>query len=73
MSFQNWHEEFDEFRPENFTWMVFFWTKAIMFEVKMYISIMFDGTGDWCKIWRKTDFYFPKWHQEFGKFSPTEK
>ena len=31
---------------------------------------MFDGTEDWCKIWRKTDLYFLKWHEEFGKFSP---
>ena len=31
---------------------------------------MFDCTEDWCKIWRKTDLYFLKWHEEFGKFSP---
>ena len=29
---------------------------------------MFDGTEYWCKIWRKTDFRFQKWHEEFGKF-----
>ena len=34
---------------------------------------MFYGTEDWCKIWKKTDFYFPKWQQEFGEFSQTEK
>ena len=22
------------------------------------------------KIWRKTDLWFGKWHEEFGKFSP---
>ena len=22
---------------------------------------MFDGTEDWCRIWRKTDLYFQKW------------
>ena len=22
------------------------------------------------KIWGKTDLRFPKWHEEFGKFSP---
>ena len=27
---------------------------------------MFDGTEDCCKIWRKTDLCFPKWHEEFG-------
>ena len=30
---------------------------------------MFDGTEDWCKIWRKADYCFQKWHEEFGKFS----
>ena len=33
---------------------------------------MFDGTGYWCKIWRRNDFFFHKWHEEFGKFSPEE-
>ena len=34
-------------------------------------GVMFDGTEEWDKIWRKTDLYFPKWHEEFGKFSLT--
>ena len=42
----------------------------IMFELKKYRGVMFDCTEDWCKIWRKTDLYFLKWHEEFGKFSP---
>ena len=33
---------------------------------------MFDGTEYWCKIWRKTDFCFQKWHDEFGKSSPED-
>ena len=33
---------------------------------------MFAGTEDWCKIWRKTDLYFPKWHDKFGKLSQAE-
>ena len=41
-----------------------------MFELKKYRGVMFDCTEDWCKIWRKTDLYFLKWHEEFGKFSP---
>ena len=44
------------------------WPKYIMFELKMYRGVMFDGTEDWCKTWRETDFYFQKWHEEFGKF-----
>ena len=34
---------------------------------------MFDGTEYWFKIWRKTDFSFQKWHEEFDKFSQVEK
>ena len=30
---------------------------------------IFHDTEEWCKIWRKTDFWFGKW-QEYGKFSP---
>ena len=29
---------------------------------------MFDSNEDWYKIWRKTDLYFLKWHEEFCKF-----
>ena len=46
------------------------WPKYIMFEVKNYRGVMFDGTEDWCKIWRKTDLCFQKCHDKFGKFSP---
>ena len=31
--------------------------------------VMFDGNQDWYKVWRKTDLWFGKWHEEFGKFS----
>ena len=27
-----------------------------MFELKKYGGVMFDGTEDWCKIWKKTDW-----------------
>ena len=37
---------------------------------KKYGGVTFDCTEDWCKIWRKTDLYFLKCHEEFGKFSP---
>ena len=39
-----------------------------MFELKKYRGVMFDSNEDWCKIWRKTDLYFLKWHEEFCKF-----
>ena len=75
LSFQTWHEDFDEFWPELLkisnicTLIGFLWPKYIMFELKKYKEAMFDCTKYWCKIWRKTDFCFQKWHEEFGKFS----
>ena len=75
LSFQNWHKEFDEFWLENskvskiYTLMGCFWPKYIMFELKKCRGVMFDDTEYWCKIWRKTDLCFQKWHDEFGKFS----
>ena len=68
LSIQNWHEEFDEFSPEHSkiskicTLMSCFWPKYIVFQLKKYRGVMFDGIEDWCKIWRKTDLCFQKWH-----------
>ena len=42
------------------TLMVCFWSKYKMFELKKYRGVMFDGTKDWCKIWRKTDLCLQK-------------
>ena len=41
-----------------------------MFELRKCRGVIFDGTQDWYKIWRKTDLCFQKRHEEFGKFSP---
>ena len=46
------------------------WPKYIMFELKQYRGVIFHDTEESCKIWRKTDLWFGKWHEEFGKFSP---
>ena len=35
--------------------------------------VWWNWTEDWCKIWRKIDLCFPKWHEEFGKFSQAGK
>ena len=53
-----------------FTSMGFFWAKCILFELKKYRGVIFHDTEEWCKIWRKTDLWFEKWHEKFGKFSP---
>ena len=43
--------------------------KYLMFDLKKYRGVIFHDTEDWCKIWRKTDLWFGKWHEEYGKFS----
>ena len=53
-----------------FTLMGCLWPKYVMFELKKYRGVIFDGTEYWCKIWRKTKFCFQNWHEKFGKFSP---
>ena len=42
----------------------------VMFDLKKSSGVIFHDTREWCKIWRKTDFCFQKWHEEFEKFSP---
>ena len=51
------------------TLMGSFWSQYKISELKNNTGAIFDGTEDWCKTWRKTDFCFLKWHEEFGKFS----
>ena len=53
------------------TLMGYFWPKYIVFELRKYKQVMFDGTQDWYKMWRKTDLGFLKWFEEFNKFSFT--
>ena len=73
-SVQNWHEQFDKFWFKHSkiskicTLMGCLWPKYIMFDLKKYRGVMFDGTEHWCKIWRKTDLSFLKWREEFVKF-----
>ena len=70
--FQKW-QEFAEFWPEHskfsksqfdlFLFIYHVWPKK-------YMGVIFHDTEEWCKIWRKTDLKFRKWHEEYGKFSP---
>ena len=77
--FQNWHEEFGKYWPEHsrvpkmLTLMGSFWTKYTLFELKKYTGVIFHGNEKWCKILRKTDLWFEKWHEKFGKFSPIQR
>ena len=76
LAFQNWRKEFDDFWLEHskvlkvYTLMGCFWPKYIMFELKTYRWFMFHDTREGCNIWRKTDLWFRKWHEEFSRFSP---
>ena len=79
MLFQNWHKEFDEFWLDHLkiskihTLMRCFWLTYIMFELKKYRGVIFHDTRKWCKIWRKTDLWFGKLHEEFGPFIQSGK
>ena len=46
--------------------------KYFMFNLKSYTGVIFHDTEGWCKIWRKTEFWFGKWHEQYGKFSPEQ-
>ena len=48
----------------------FFCAIYITFDLKISRGVIFHDTEEWCKIWRKTDLWFGKWHDEYGKFSP---
>ena len=76
LSFQNWHKEFGKFWLKHlkvskiYSLMGCFRPKFIMFELKKYRGVIFEDAREWCKVWRKTDLWFGKWHEEFGKFWP---
>ena len=73
---RNWLEEFNKFWSKHSkfskicTLMGCFSPKYIKIELRKYREIMFDGTQDWYKVWRKTDLCFQKWHEKFDRFSP---
>ena len=41
----------------------------VKFDLKKSSGDIFHYTREWCKIWRKTESCFQKWHEEFEKFS----
>ena len=47
-----------------------FCAKYITFDLKKDRGVIFHDNKVLCKLWRKTDLWFEKWHDEFGKFSP---
>ena len=75
-SFQNSHEEFNEFWPKHlkvskiFILMCSFWPKYILFELKKYRGIIFHETEERYKVWRGIDLCFQNWHKEFDEIWP---
>ena len=53
-----------------FTLIGSFYAKCIMFDLKKYRGVIFHDNEKECKVWRISDFWFEKWHEEYGKFSP---
>ena len=76
MSFQSWHEKFDENWSEYlkvskiFILMDSFWAKYILFELKKYRGVIFHEAEEGYKIWREINLSFQNWHNEFDKFWP---
>ena len=48
----------------------FLWPKYILFELQKYRRVIFHDTEELCKFWRRTDLWFEKRHEKYGKFSP---
>ena len=73
--FQKW-QEFDEIWPEHSkfskicTFICSYCANYSMFDLKKYRRVIFHDTEGWCRIWRKTKWWFEKWQEKFGKFSP---
>ena len=49
-----------------FDW--FLLCKVYNFWLEKLQRVIFHGIEGWWKIWRKTDLWFGKWHEECGKF-----
>ena len=56
------------FKKKQFDWSLL--SKYIKFDLKKYRRVIFYDTKKSCKIWRKTELWFGKWHEAFGKFPP---
>ena len=75
LSFQNWHEDFDEFWPEHLKvskiliLMGSLWAKYMLFELKKYRGVILHETEEGYKIWRGIDPLFQNWHKEFDPSS----
>ena len=46
-----------------------FWAKYIKSDLQNYRGFMFHDIEESWKIWRKTNLWFGKWHEQFDEFS----
>ena len=69
--FQKW-QEFGEFwsKHSKVSKICTFIDSYLLVWPKKYRGIIFHDTEGRCKICRKTDLWFGKWHTEYSKFSP---
>ena len=83
---QNWHEKFNNFNWNLRNLILtralehlkklhlngLLLTKVYKFRLKKYKRDLFDGIQDWYRIWKKTDLWFQKWHEEFSPVRKSE-
>ena len=75
LSFQNWHEKFDKFWPQDskvstiFILMGSFWAKYILFELKKYRGVIFHKTEEGYRIWRGIDLLFQISRRDWTNFN----
>ena len=50
------------------TLMGYFCQKHIKFQLKKYRRVISHDTEEWTKFWRKANFLFQIWQEEFGGF-----
>ena len=65
--FQKWHEEFDLHRNENLYFDVLVLSIDYKVSAKTCRRMISQYAEEWYNLWRKTDFLFQQWHEEFGE------
>ena len=70
LPFEKWHKEIGEYWPQALeiglkicTLMGLFFRNYKTFDLKNYRAVKCDNNEKWCKIWKKTDLWFKKWHE----------
>ena len=54
--------------PENLHFDQMFLSKAYKDLAEKVQKSWSHDTQEWCKVWRKTDSWFQKWHENLGEF-----